>query len=85
MNELFPGYLPPFFDVAVIGPQEGQPFLLNHKVGNDLGSTLVNLFSPKDSNSILGYNSYLSLPMAWAHFPGYRGYLLANDDVFLQI
>jgi hypothetical protein len=86
MNDLFPGYLPPFFDVAGIGPQEeGHNFLLNHRVGNDLGSTLVNPFSPKDSNSKLSCNSYLSLPITRAHFPGYRCHLLANDGVFLRM
>jgi hypothetical protein len=78
LNTLF-RYLPSFFDVVLVGPQE-----VNVRFGNNHVTSLVNAFVPKDNESKLGCNSFMSLPIARSQFSGYGGYLLANDDAAIR-
>ena len=78
LNTLF-RYLPSFFDVVLVGPQE-----VNVRFGNNQVTSLVNAFVPKDNESKLGCNSFMSLPIARSQFSGYGGYLLANDDAAIR-
>lgn len=82
VNEMLPGYLPlDMFDIAVITP---EPVLLPVSPGNSAVKSLVNPFVPRDPTSHYGANSYLSVNIARTKFPGYKGYLLVNDDAHIR-
>jgi hypothetical protein len=78
-------------DVVVITPLE-EPIIVSSLEGGDastssrnmLGSTLVNPFHPVKGET-RGTNSHMSLPIVMTHFPGYRGYLLVNDDAGVKV
>ena len=69
------------FDVVVISPNIMN--VLPESAGN--GTSLLNPFFTRDPRSKRGSSSYLSLALAFTKFPGYNGYLLANDDALLRL
>ena len=69
------------FDVVVITPNIMN--VLPGSAGN--GTSLLNPFFTRDPRSKRGATSYLSLALAFTKFPGYKGYLLANDDASLRL
>jgi len=81
LNEILPSSWYPFMDLVVISPREVplEPWgIHNHPI-----SSLRNPFRPRDESK-RGANSYMSLPIASAKFPGYKGYILMNDDAFIK-
>ena len=69
------------FDVVVITPN-----IMNVSPGSaGNGTSLLNPFFTRDPRSKRGATSYLSLALAFTKFPGYKGYLLANDDASLRL
>jgi len=69
------------FDVVVISPiEESIPAFAG---GPIIGHSLVYPFVPIVPGTN-GANAHMSLPIAMARFPGYRGYLVINDDVMMR-
>ena len=76
---------PKLFDIVVKTPRpEPLPTMFQTNTTMRI-TTLVNPLVPKDERSKLGSSSYMSLPIAYAKFPGYKGYLLMNDDVSVRM
>lgn len=82
INEILPGYLPAHaFDLVVITP---EPVAL--PVNHSHATTLVNPTSYHgDIQLPNGANSQWSVNIAQAKFPGYKGYLLVNDDAHIRM
>ena len=76
---------PKLFDIVVVTPRP-EPLSTVFQTNTTMRiTTLVNPLVPKDDRSKFGSNSYMSLPIAYAKFPGYKGYLLMNDDVSVRM
>lgn len=82
----------PAMDLAVVAPRAVS--LATASGAADVGrgsargagaASLVNPFRARSDASRRGANSYMSLPLARARFPGYGGYLLVNDDATLRL
>jgi hypothetical protein len=88
LNQLLISYLPPeMFDLVVVTPNEEVlpiKYSSDGHVSSSSSSSLANPFVPKDDKSKLGSNSYMSISLAQTKFPGYKGYLLVNDDAVLR-
>ena len=79
-------FSPTLFDLVIITPQpEPLPLSFQNITNTTKLLTLVNPLVPKDEQSKYGSSSYMSLPIAYAKFPGYKGYLLMNDDVSIRM
>lgn len=78
INTILPSYLPYHtFDVVFISPE-----IVTVKMGTDPRpyTSMINPF--KKSR---GSNAHMSMPIVRSKFPGYKGYLMANDDAAVRL
>jgi len=68
-------------DLVVITPREVP--LEPRGIQSNSITSLRNPFRPRDESK-RGAASHMSLPIACAKFPGYKGYVLMNDDALLK-
>jgi hypothetical protein len=82
-----------FMDLVVITPHEVSLLPATNGINaskengihsSGSSSSLVNPFSSTSDNSRRGSSGQMSLPIARAKFPGYKGYLLVNDDTMVK-
>lgn len=90
MKEILPHcWIHDFVDLVVITPQEISLNDFCHGHSYNI-SSLVNPFAPireeksQKLTSLRGANGHMSVPLAMAKFPNYKGYLLVNDDAFVK-
>ena len=81
--EILPSSWLCMFDLAIITPREID-IVSAPGVESKGRKTLRNPFRAKSSTSPRGANGHMSFPITRAKFPGYKGYLLVNDDAMLK-
>ena len=74
-------WMPDLMDLAVATSRD-YPLILN---GGTRVTTLRNPFCSKPDSSDRGSNSYMTLPIARARFPGYKGYLQVHYEAMLRL
>ncbi len=83
VNDILPkSWMPNLMDL-VIATSRDYPIEVNG--GNTRVATLRNPFRSKPTSSDRGSNSHMTLPIARARFPGYKGYLQVHYETMLRL
>lgn len=82
MNQILPSSWPSNFDIVPIAPRAVDLTLVHGVTAKR--QSLINPFRGRSVTSPRGANGYTSLPIAKTKFPGYKGYVLVNDDAMIR-